>query len=416
MPLDSSAGFLGYCGAGEMSPDPYLPFVDHITPRAMLLRDGSVLGTARLAGAKFDLAAGRERNGHITRLTAFLNAIADDNTEAFFHFVRHDGVPEFPRTLPPAGEYDGLFLEEWNRELAGRLRANDWFVSVLVRPRRTPIAAATRTVKRSPPMRFVRGLLKKDMAREDREQQEEDDADLDDRLGQLEDAFSLVDGLLRHAGPRRLGLRTEDTGVSYSEIAEALELIRTTKGIRCRPGDAKMPLMHPPGTIGQMLAVNDPIAGRRGFEVRYGPGGTDSHFGQIYGLTTPPENDRAQAVRRSAVARQPARAHAAHQVHEPGAAAGPPEVHAPGHGDRRRGRRGKRGTVAGRRAEGRPRRRGARDLPLEPRHPRRPRPWRRGRRSGPRSARSTRPPPRPRPSSPAPGSRSRPKAAARSPR
>ena len=49
-----------------------------------------------------------------------------------------------------------------------------------------------------------------------------------------------------------------------------------------------MPMVHPPGTLGAMLAINDPIAGRGGFEVRYGQGGTDSHFGQVYGITSHP--------------------------------------------------------------------------------------------------------------------------------
>lgn len=275
MPLDSLnlAGVLGFCGAGEASPDPYLPFVDHCRPAVMLLRDGSLLGMARLAGQPSTVASNQGRNGHVMRHTAWLNAIANDNVEVFEHLVRHDGVPAQAPRPPACGSFDAAFLADYDADVRRHLRVNDWFISVLVKPRKDLVAVAKETVRK---------LLPAPKGERLREMQEDAEALDGALLGQLEDAFSLLFGLMHQLRPVRLGIRQE-RGLPYSEIAEALELIRTTK-------HDPQPIVDPAGTLGAGLAVHDPIAGRRGFEIRYGQGGTDAHYGTILGVTAWPRD------------------------------------------------------------------------------------------------------------------------------
>ncbi|MDO9713191.1 VirB4 family type IV secretion/conjugal transfer ATPase [Paracraurococcus lichenis] len=282
MPLDNLAGVFGYSGGFETAPTRFLPYLDHCAPGAMLLRDGSVMGMLRMPGPPIALASNRDRNGALLRLVALLNAIADDNVEAFIHLVRHEGIPPLPGRPAAVTAFDAMFLEDWTREVRRGLRVNDWFLTVLVRPRGTPFSMTTDVLKRLPPVRAIRGLWQ-DRHRADADARDDERAAHDDRMGQLEDAMGLAMGLLRDARPVRLGLRPgpEGSDLLYSEIAEALELIRTTK-------HHPQPLVAPPGTLGAALAAHDPIAGRGGFEVRYGAGGTDGHFGQVYGVTAFP--------------------------------------------------------------------------------------------------------------------------------
>ena len=194
-----------------MSPDPYLPFVDHCAPRVMLLRDGSVMGMARLAGAPFWLAAGRERNGNLLRLTAFFNAIADDNVEAFLHFVRHDGVPAHP-TSPGASRRVRRDVSwkngtaTWRRNCApttGSCRC--WCVRA---EPRSPPPGPRNARKRACALRAAaREDLIRDTIASGRNDTDGERAAHEDRLAQLEDAFSLAHGLLRQLGPVRLGER-----------------------------------------------------------------------------------------------------------------------------------------------------------------------------------------------------------------
>lgn len=271
MPLDSLGRLLGYCGGWETASEPFLPYLDHCTDQAMLLRDGSVLGMARLPGAPFPLLGNVDRNGNVIRTTAFLNAAADDNVEIFIHLVRHDNVPEMPPRPPAATAFDAMFMADYNADVQQHLRVNDWFLSVLVRPRKSPFARLGDAIKKLAPGRGDSVEEKLENAA----------ASHEDRIAQLEDVFSFGLNLLRPLHPVRLGRRMEGK-ISFSEIAEALELIRTTKS-------HKQPMVAMPGTLGAGLAAHDPIAGRGGFEVRYGQGGFDSHFGTVLGITSYPE-------------------------------------------------------------------------------------------------------------------------------
>jgi type IV secretion system protein VirB4 len=252
---------LGYCGAGETRADPYLPFIDHVAPQVMLLRDGSVIGTARMVGAPFALLGNADRNGSLIRHTALLNAIADSNVEVWEHLVRHDDVPAMPPRPPEAAPYAAALLADWNSATAPRLRANDWFLTIQVKPRRDPLSTLGRAFA-------AMGSFRKGAEKPPEASHE--------LVLQLEDAFAMVSGLLRKLRPVRLGTRID--GIAFSELAEAMELIRTTKAF-------PQPIVDPAGTLGAGLAAHDPICGKGIFEVRYGAAGTDSHYGTMLGIT-----------------------------------------------------------------------------------------------------------------------------------
>ena len=69
---------------------------DRIGPAAPLGADSSVMGAPRMPGAPFSLVVNGVRNDRKRRLTALLNAVADENVEVHIHLVKHDA------TLPPA--------------------------------------------------------------------------------------------------------------------------------------------------------------------------------------------------------------------------------------------------------------------------------------------------------------------------
>jgi len=69
---------------------------ERIGPATLLDADSSVMGVLRMPGAPFSLVPKAARDGHMRRLAAFLNAVADENVEVHIRLVRHDA------TLPPA--------------------------------------------------------------------------------------------------------------------------------------------------------------------------------------------------------------------------------------------------------------------------------------------------------------------------
>ena len=279
-PLDGAgfADLLGYCGGGETSADPYLPFKDHaVVPHVMLLNDGSVLGMAHMRGAPFGFAGKINRDGHLIRHTAFLNSIAASNVEVLEHLVRHDSVPPMPERPPETAPYAAALLGDWHKHIAGQLKQNDWFLSILVKPKSAPFANMGKKLGKAlrGGKRRLEGLFKGSMELNAALAKDADTAAL---IRQLDDAFRLCAGLMKHVRPKVLGVRRNEYGILCSEIAEALELIRTSKFM-------EQPMIDPAGSLGAALGAYDPIAGRRGFEVRYGPGGTDAHYGTMMGLT-----------------------------------------------------------------------------------------------------------------------------------
>lgn len=296
MPLDAlarSAGnvadLLGYGGAGEMLADPFLPYVDHVLPHAMLLEGGGLLGVSRLNGFRVGLAGDAGRMADVVRHRAALNAIADENVEVFEWLVRHEGAPPLPARPRDPSPYARRFLADWQATLGPRTMANEWFLGVLVRPRRSPFLTLWNHAVRG--ARAAAALGGRLLGRPAPPLPDEYDPDL---AGQLEDAFRIVHWLLRGAGPVRLGYRFDGPAddperLAFSEIAEALDLVRTSKR-------SAQPLVHPAGMIGPTLATVDAVCHRRGFEIQADPYSTTSHHGCMYGIVQYPESlwpDRA---------------------------------------------------------------------------------------------------------------------------
>jgi type IV secretory pathway VirB4 component len=282
--LSSLADALGYGGAGEIRPEPWLPLVDHAgTPGTVLLGDGSVLAMLHCRPPSFALLGEHARASHIVRHRAALNALADSNAEVFEWLVRHEGVPPLPPRPPERTPFAARFLRDWHRAVQAEARVNDWFVGILVRPRRTPFATAAHHLRTA--AQAAAAQAGRILGRGAPPPPEEVDPDL---LSQLEDGARLAMGLLRHLSPRRLGLRYEGPPhdpdrLAFSEVAEALALVRTTQRI-------PQPLVEPPGTLGAALAVDDAACHRKGFALAWDDNEASASHGRMYGISQYPEN------------------------------------------------------------------------------------------------------------------------------
>ena len=271
--IEALADHLGYAGGMERASDAFFPYIDHIGPETMLLADGGVMGVLRMPGAPFSLVTNGERNGHKRRLTAFLNAAADENVEIHVHLVKHDA------TLPPAshGEavtpYARQLLADYHASIQDDLAVLDWFLTVHVKPREQPFASVTDKLRKA----FASvGLAAK--------------ARPADPLleAQLEDAMRLGLATLKPFGPVRLGTRVEaDDGdeapLAFSEIAEFLYLLRTVQF-------SPQPMADVLGFIGAGIAAVDvtAVSGTRLLRLDHAAGGSAASqtWAAALGLTT----------------------------------------------------------------------------------------------------------------------------------
>ncbi len=260
--FDGVGARLGYGGGGEMSPDRLLPYEDHVADGVVLLRDDSLLAMARLSGVPFSLVGTGERNAQFRRHVAFLNAVSDENVEVYEYIVSHSAVAPMPPRPVDVSPYAARLLGDYHAGLDGLLYGRDWFIAVRVKPRGRLFGI------RFDRLPFMRAS---NMTREDEQ------ADLQ---RQLEEAIRLVAIVLAGFRPVRLGIREQD-GIAFSEIMEALYLIRTTRF-------QAQPLVDPSGTLGAGLYTEDTICGLRGFEIRHAPGGSDSTFGAMAGFRSYP--------------------------------------------------------------------------------------------------------------------------------
>ncbi|NOG73913.1 helicase HerA domain-containing protein [Roseicella sp. DB1501] len=252
--------FLSDPGWSERAADDYAPYVGHVTDTAVLKTDGSVLGIFKLDGAPFELEDHAARNGRHRFRNAVLRNIADDRLTVVETMVRHDGVPPFP-PAPHRSAFAAELEAEYRRHvLAGRERANEWFVTLVVHPR-APAASSWK-------------LLRARLGR----QPEAAEAG-EDLLRALEDTMLILAKAYAAYRPVRLGLR-ERGGVVFSEIAEALRLFLTARFL---------PVPLTDGSLGGAIYTDRVICGRRGFEVR-APG--QPSFGCLLGFKEYPDRTR----------------------------------------------------------------------------------------------------------------------------
>lgn len=224
----------------EASAETYLPYVGHIAPDVVLLKDGSVMAMGHLQGVPFELEEPVMRNARMRTINTILRNIADDNITISTYLVRHADIPELPETRfrsAFARDLDAAYRE---RVLSGRLFRNEFFLAVTVSPRNVlgkSGAALTRKLRR----------IKNGEA----------SASPSDRR-ELEDVWHIVSSALSAYGVRRLGLR-ERGEVVFSEIGEALRMVMTGRFL-------PVPLVS--GSLGASLYTDRVICGNRAFEIR----------------------------------------------------------------------------------------------------------------------------------------------------
>ena len=229
--------------------DEFLNVLGHIADFALLGGDGSHIGALRLDGKALSLLDEGGRYAERRRIEAVLRALADTNVAVCTYHVSHDRVPGFD-----CGRFRSAFardlVEAYHRHLAPQLRARDWYVFVVVRPR--PLGSFLNRFRGTPPGR--------------------DDV----LLRQLRERLLTVRAILKDYGPVPLGLRRQG-GAAFSEIGEALRLILYGRW-------APVPLTR--GPLTGAIYTERVICGTRGFEILT-PGG--SSYGVIWGLRDYPE-------------------------------------------------------------------------------------------------------------------------------
>ncbi|MBY3390892.1 type IV secretion/conjugal transfer ATPase VirB4 [Rhizobium laguerreae] len=237
----------GTSGRTERSGEIYLPYVGHLSDKAVLLEDGAIMAMAHVRGLPFELEDVAIRNARCRAFNTLLRNIADDNVSICAHLVRHNDVPS-----PPARQFRSTFAGSLSeayeqRVLLGNLFRNDHFLTLIVYPRSTVGKFRGRFFKRY----------------------EGKEVDLASQARNLEDLWHITAGALDAYGLRRLGIREKD-GVIFSEIAEALRLIMT-----CR----LTPVPMVSGSLGASIYTDRVICGKRAVEIRT-PG--DSYVGSMF--------------------------------------------------------------------------------------------------------------------------------------
>ncbi len=125
----------GNSGWAERSAEPYLPYLGHVAPGAVLLNDGSLLAMGRLRGMPHELASAAERNAAARFLNGLWRNIADDTITIGTHLVRHRQVERLPAAVFRNAFSARLDHAYRSRVLQDRLYQNDWYLSVIVAPR-----------------------------------------------------------------------------------------------------------------------------------------------------------------------------------------------------------------------------------------------------------------------------------------
>jgi len=256
MPLD---GMLAQTASGVRSPSKFLPFFDHVAPDVVMLRDGRVMAMLRMEGAPFHLTDNVGRNGANARHYGLLQLVGDGETEVVEHYVSHHYVEPFDGG-GGGSDYEREFAARYGQRVTGSLRRREWFMSIVVSPRRQ-----------------VEGIVRSTI----RKLRHEDPVSDDIALRELEAKVRTAKAALARYGAVRLGTR-ESGGFLYSEIGEALIFLRTLRR-------EAVPLAHPAGAFGEALYADPVRHGRRGFVVLRDGGDTSATVGRMIGLQVYPK-------------------------------------------------------------------------------------------------------------------------------
>lgn len=258
--------FVGWSAGNERNPATLIPYFDHVAPDVMALKDGSLMAMVALNGEPFQLSDNNARNGFSNRHFALLQLLADPYTEITEHLVCHDAVPPFRGAEGGSAYWQEFQARYTSRALRG-LRRLDWFISIIVHPK--PFS--------SNPL----GRMKAKWSG--------GDPVIDSRaINTLAAKVGTITAAFRSLSPRRLGLRWEGNGIgscAFSEIGEALELIRTTRR-------RAMPLAQPAGAFPWVFHRDRVVHGPLGFLIERAGGRTGATVGRMFGLGVYPKLPR----------------------------------------------------------------------------------------------------------------------------
>jgi type IV secretion system protein VirB4 len=184
-----------------------LPYIGHIAPDVVLLKNGAVMAMGVMPGRPHELASFAERNGSARQMAGLWKLLAAENLTVCAHFVRRR-----VDNLPPGRSFRNPFSADLfdtyrERVLRGRMYVNEWYLTVILTPRLLSGAVVSD------------GTLGR-MARIVNKTRLDSERDL---RSALESTWATLAGALQPYGLRRLGLR-ESRGALFSEIGEALRL------------------------------------------------------------------------------------------------------------------------------------------------------------------------------------------------
>jgi type IV secretion system protein VirB4 len=184
-----------------------LPYIGHIAPDVVLLKNDGVMAMGVMPGRPHELASFAERNGTAHQMAGLSKQTAAENLTICAHLVRRrtDDLPPMPRFRNPFSA--DLLRTYRERVLRGRMYRNDWYISVILTPRLLSGAV-------------VRDGMFGRLARSVNKTRLDSEADL---RSALESIWATLASALQPYGLRRLGLR-ERNGAYFSEIGEALRL------------------------------------------------------------------------------------------------------------------------------------------------------------------------------------------------
>ena len=164
-----------------------LPYLGHVEDNQILLRDGSRMAMVHMVGSPYHHETNAARNREHELQNTLLVNIGGDNVSVHVHFVRHEGVIPQPHVTHRSA-YAAMLYEDHHASL-GTLYSNDWYFTIVVHPPLKGLVASS--------------------------------SDLEEKIGVVISTYA-------KCLPTRLGIR-EAGGVCFSEMAEALRLILTSK-------------------------------------------------------------------------------------------------------------------------------------------------------------------------------------------
>ena len=182
----------------------FLPQIGHWTSTICVNQDGSIFAIYHLSGFAADLAGVRAILSAHMRDNYLATSIAHPRIEWWDHFVRQDR--QQMADLPPVPNWFGARFDAAYRATQGdgALFRNDLFVTIVMHPEDTLRSG----------LRALLGGGRTDHPHVD-----------DVMIQDFEAVLHKLDAGLARYGVRRLGMRTGDNGVVFSEVAEALHLV-----------------------------------------------------------------------------------------------------------------------------------------------------------------------------------------------